>query len=775
MTVTNLNSKKIENTGLNSDYEFNDTLGDDWVRNPSWLAMPNVQDGEKVAALVAIDPGETYVNLVLRLHEASSIIPATCTVDWGDGTVETFDPQGTGNFFPEHVYQSSNSAFDDTNAPATIGTNTINRSSHGYPSGYKITLNDVVGPTNISEYKEYYIVNPTTDTFQISEEKNGTPITFDSTGTTNLLPYKQAVILVTFNGLCSYFYFNPFTLPNEISSSDAHMYAYLDIHVNLSIVSIFRLYDSSGTQIDRYGRADRLETFSGFNLGISELNYMFTGCRSLRSVPVLNIPSSTYSLNSLFAYCTSLTHPPENLNTSHITDVNYMFLGCYSLKNIPKYDFSSVGDAVSTFEQCYNIICAPNLDLSNASRIYSLFSNCYNLERVDVKFNKKLSYANRLFNSCHALKEIPSTFVFENLQNATQLFYDCHNLRFERNFVINAPKLGNAINMFYSCYGLENIEIHAPNLVDAHSMFERCYYLKNVTGSPMHNLARTHEMFSHCHALKRIDIDMSNSAPLSAQSMFYVCRSLAQVPAFDTTRCTNFVNTFRECLSLTSLSDSYDFTSGKIITTSHMFYDCRSLESVPDMDLSNCANVEHMFYRCFSLKRYPRLMDLSSLTYPDMENLFRENYCMRVAPKIILPTSLSNITARYMFYYCPALEYIPKIENFHNVNDIRDIFYVNRSLKEVPELDLSGVTLINNHTFGNNMSSIIKCKVTGLTQNFYIPFGKLDANELNNVFTNLPDLTGATGRTITISNQWGHDDPAVNTSIATNKNWTVSG
>ena len=73
------------------------------------------------------------------------------------------------------------------------------------------------------------------------------------------------------------------------------------------------------------------------------------------------------------------------------------------------------------------------------------------------------------------------------------------------------------------------------------------------------------------------------------------------------------------------------------------------------------------------------------------------------------------------------------------------------------------------------MSSIIKCKVTGLTQNFYIRYGKLDANELNNVFTNLPDLTGATGRTITISNQWGHDDPAVNTSIATNKNWTVSG
>lgn len=775
MTVTCLNSKKIENTGLNSNYEFKDTSADHWVRNPSWLAMPNVQDGEKVAALVAIDPGETYVNLILRLHEGSSTIPATVTVDWGDGTVETFDPQNTNNFYPEHVYQSSNSAFDDTNAPATIGTNTINRSSHGYPSGYKITLNDVVGPTNISEYKEYYIVNPTTDTFQISEEENGSPITFDATGTTNLLPYKQAIILVTFNGLCNYFYFNPGTLPNEINSSDAHMYAYLDIHVNLSSVEILRLYDSSATQIDRYGRADRLETFSGFNLGTANLSNMFIGCRSLRSVPVLNIPLSTYSLDSLFAYCSTLTHPPENLNTSHIYDISYMFYGCHNLKNIPEYDFSSVGRASSTFSYCYNIIDVPNLDLSNASRIDSLFYDCFNLERIDIKFNKKLGYASRVFSNCNALKEIPSTLTLEYVQNATQLFYECYNLRFDRNFVIHAPKLGNAVNMFHGCSGLENVEIHAPNLVDAHSMFQNCFYLKSITGSPMHNLVRTNEMFQYCRALKKIDIDMSNSAPLSAQGMFYACRSLKQVPAFDTTKCTNFINTFRECVSLTSLPDSYDFTSGKILTTSHMFYDSRSLESVPDMDLSNCANVEHMFYRCYSLKRYPRLMDLSSLTYPDLDSLFRENYCMRVAPKIILPTSLSNIRARYMFYSCPALEYIPKIENFHNVNDIRDIFYVNRSLKEVPELDLSGVTLINNNSFGIGIDSIIKCKVTGLTQNFHIRFGKLDANELNNVFTNLPDLTGATGRTITISNQWGHDDPAVNTSIATNKNWTVSG
>ena len=775
MTVTCLKSKKIENTGLNSNYEFKDTSADNWVRNPSWLAMPNVQDGEKVASLVAIDPGETYVNLILRLQEGSSTLPGTVTVDWGDGTVETFDPQNTSNFFPEHVYQSSNSAFDNTNAPATIGTNTINRSSHGYPSGYKITLNDVVGPTNISEYKEYYIVNPTTDTFQISEEENGSPIAFDATGTTNLLPYKQAIILVTFNAVCSYFYFNPSTLPNEINSSDAHMYAYLDIHVNLSMVQNFRLYDSSATQIDRYGRADRLETFSGFNLGITELSNMFMACRSLRSVPVLNIPPSTYSLNNLFAYCSTLTHPPENLNTSHIYEINYMFYGCHNLKNIPEYDFSSVGQAVSTFQYCYSIIDTPNLDLSNASRIDSLFSDCYNLERINVKFNKKISYASRVFNNCNALKEIPSTFKFENIQNGTQSFYDCYNLRFDRNFVIHAPKLGNAANMFHGCYGLENVEIHAPNIVDANSMFQNCFYLKSVTGSPMHNLARTYEMFQNCYALKKIDIDMSNSAPLSAQNMFSGCRSLNQVPAFDTTKCTNFANTFRECYSLYSLPDSYDFTSGKILNVTHMFYVCRSLESVPDMDLSNCANVEHMFYACWSLKRHPRLMDLSSLTFPDIDSLFRENYCMRVAPKIILPTSLSNIRARYMFYYCPALEYIPKIENFHNVNDIRDIFQVNRSLKEVPELDLSGVTTINNNTFGNQVTSIIKCKVTGLAQNFYIPFGKLDANELNNVFTNLPDLTGATGRTITISNQWGHDDPTVNTSIATNKNWTVSG
>jgi hypothetical protein len=50
---------------------------------------------------------------------------------------------------------------------------------------------------------------------------------------------------------------------------------------------------------------------------------------------------------------------------------------------------------------------------------------------------------------------------------------------------------------------------------------------------------------------------------------------------------------------------------------------------------------------------------------------------------------------------------------------------------------------------------------------------KLSAADLNEIYTNLADLTGLTGQTITVTGNYGTagDDP----TIATAKNWTVTG
>ena len=70
-------------------------------------------------------------------------------------------------------------------------------------------------------------------------------------------------------------------------------------------------------------------------------------------------------------------------------------------------------------------------------------------------------------------------------------------------------------------------------------------------------------------------------------------------------------------------------------------------------------------------------------------------------------------------------------------------------------------------------TSLAKCEATGLAINVSFANCSLSSAALDEIYTNLADLTGLTGQTITVTGNYGTagDD----TTIATNKNWTVTG
>ena len=51
----------------------------------------------------------------------------------------------------------------------------------------------------------------------------------------------------------------------------------------------------------------------------------------------------------------------------------------------------------------------------------------------------------------------------------------------------------------------------------------------------------------------------------------------------------------------------------------NMFYSCKSLTTIPQLDTSNVTNMSYMFYNCLSLTSIPQL-DTSNVT--DMEFMF---------------------------------------------------------------------------------------------------------------------------------------------------------
>ena len=66
---------------------------------------------------------------------------------------------------------------------------------HGLPNGKRVSFNSITTTTGIAIYNLYYVVNATTDTFQLSLTQGGTPIALTNNGTGTVI-YQTLVIAI---------------------------------------------------------------------------------------------------------------------------------------------------------------------------------------------------------------------------------------------------------------------------------------------------------------------------------------------------------------------------------------------------------------------------------------------------------------------------------------------------------------------------------------------------------------------------------------------------
>jgi hypothetical protein len=93
------------------------------------------------------------------------------------------------------------------------------------------------------------------------------------------------------------------------------------------------------------------------------------------------------------------------------------------------------------------------------------------------------------------------------------------------------------------------------------------------------------------------------------------------------------------------------------------------------------------------------------------------------------------------------------------------------SLQSIPSLNCSSATAIT--SIALNCNGLKRCQATGIKGSVSFASCSLGATELNEIYTNLANLTALPTQTITVTNNYGTatDTPA----IATAKNWTVVG
>lgn len=719
-----------------------------WTRHPCWLTLPTIDEtDEKFVGLHAVSPDSSFVALLVNLDVAG-----TYTVDWGDGNIETF----TNNTQAEHQYDFNNAALDGTNCPITIqaSTDTITRSNHGFENGRRIVIADVGAATGIYNLTPYFVVNATTNTFQVSESRGGSPIDITADGTGNLLLYKQAVIVVTPESGKE---MRLLTLTRRHSSVSGLTYSADWLDIALSMPNATSITLSNASAVPRF---NYLELAKLYNLGnITSMADMLFGCNSLAAVPVLNIPSTCTSLSRLFASCYRLRELPATLDTTNVTNFQQMFDYCYKLASVPEFTTSKGTNLSYLFRFNYLLVRPPEgLDFANTTTCLATFQNCYSLRQIAPVFAPNSTTFNLFLAGCTVLKDVPY-IDSSSSTNFASMFNGCYSL--QRTISVNTSKGTNLASMYNHCNTLNRIPWFDTSVAtDINTMFYRNVSIQQIPKLDVANVTTTASTFYECRSLKTVpEFNFGVGKLTNTSNMFRDCDSLISVPLFDTSNVTNMSLMFYAC---NVLQEVPLFDTNKVTTMAQMLQVCPNLIAIPTFNTANVTSFSGAFGSCSTLRDVPNL-DFSSATTVD--SMFSADFCLQYLPKFnfVNATTVSNV-----FNACFSLQRVPSFIINGTNNTVYRILYNCISLCEIPNINFANSATITEAFFASY--GMRSSRATGLSKSFNITNAHFSANALNALYTSLPSVSG---QTITVTTNWG--TASDNTSIATSKGWTVTG
>ena len=419
---------------------------------------------------------------------------------------------------------------------------------------------------------------------------------------------------------------------------------------------------------------------SGFNTAnVKSMRSMFAGCSALKSIGLASFnTASVTNMSSMFEGCSSLESLDlASFNTASVTRMDYMFEGCETLAilDLSAFNTAKVTKTGSMFASCTNLNTIYVSDEFNVSTVESsdlMFSACislagaksYEATKVDAamattdgyfskkeawaefdsstktltfKYGKKTSVGETV--TIYALNE-GSTETDWSDETITSVVFDpsfsearpttCyewfnaqHSLSsIEGLKYLNTEKVTNMYSMFYSCSGLDALDLstfNTANVTDMNYMFANDTNLKdlNLSGFNTASVTSMNSMFEACSALESLDLSSFNTANVvSMNGMFMKCSSLKSLDlsSFSTANLKNTNNMFSSCGALTTIyaSDKFDLTNTSY--HSYMFEDCNNLVGAVAFS-SESTNGTMANYNTGYFKTYYKLGDTQHELY----------------------------------------------------------------------------------------------------------------------------------------------------------------
>ena len=257
---------------------------------------------------------------------------------------------------------------------------------------------------------------------------------------------------------------------------------------------------------------------------VTNMEELFSGCRSLKSIPAINTQNVT-NMNLMFFQCEKLSSVPA-LDTSNVINMNQMFNSCKSLSSVPALDTSNVTEMSSMFSGCHSLVEIPALDTSNVTNMGLMFVECESLTTVPLLNTSNVTEMGGMFSGCHSLVEIPTLDTSKGKFLAA-MFAGCSSLK--QIPLLNTKSCTNISGMFEGCTSLETVPIlDASNVGDISKIFKDCPSLVMLGG--LKNLGMDYSSAYYIHANKReYTLDLSYSPLLTHDSLMNVINNLYDI------------------------------------------------------------------------------------------------------------------------------------------------------------------------------------------------------------------------------------------------------
>jgi len=107
------------------------------------------------------------------------------------------------------------------------------------------------------------------------------------------------------------------------------------------------------------------------------------------------------------------------------------------------------------------------------------------------------------------------------------------------------------------------------------------------------NVGEFYRCFYNCEQLLQIPNNLDTSNGTTFQDMFYFCKGITTIPQLNTSNGTNFSQMFSNCQNLTTIPQ---LNTSNGTNFQAMFYNTYQINNIPELDLSKCTNIYNFIY-----------------------------------------------------------------------------------------------------------------------------------------------------------------------------------